>query len=148
MPKHRYDRQSPRTGRGPMNPKRVAKAVLMALCLLLMGCQTGSRAESNGGDDAPRAKGQYLVEVERRAGAHEVIQQAFQQWQVEQIGALETDRPLFVVFIGQDPGPEAVQSAVEGERGIVHVQPNYKYSTSGGTGDAEKRNNGTSPSKD
>lgn len=138
------------------NPSgRLAQGVLaLILAVGLAACQSHSGSAAASGEDQPgsaeenRVIGEYLVEVEDRDGARAAIEAAFEAWRVESIGALETNRPLYVVEIANDPGPGAVREGTAGAAGIVQVQPNYKYSASGGAGEPGEKKPGMSEPSD
>lgn len=121
-------------GQRPM--LRGVRAVVLVLVGLFTsaGCQSDADLETGSKKADNRAEGEYIVEVADHKGAAGTIRPALSEYDVESISALETNRPLYLVKLASDPGPEVVAKRVENVEGIISVQPNYQYSPGEGMG--------------
>lgn len=111
--------------------------VLLLLVIGLIaggGCQSDADSETESKGASNRAEGEYIVEVAAHQGASGTIRPALSEYDVKSISALETNRPLYVVKLTKDPGPDVVAKRLADVDGIVSVQPNYQYSPGDGMG--------------
>lgn len=126
-----------------MTMRHLAGAILLGLVTAAAaGCNGGAANVPEPADGGDRQPGEYLVQLAAADTDPAVIRETYGDLGIEKLSALATRQPIHLLRIARDPGPEAMSSRAAGVDGIVHVQPNFGYSTQGGGSGADTSSGG------
>ena len=121
-----------------MTMRYLVSAILLGLVATVgAGCNGGAANSPGPADTGDRQPGEYLVQLASAETDPAVIRETYGDFGIEKLSALATRQPVHLLRIARDPGPEAMSSRAAGVDGIVHVQPNFGYSTQDGGSDAD-----------
>jgi hypothetical protein len=75
----------------------------------------------------PRKPGEYLITLADEAEAPAILEQAFGDLGLEAMEALKISRPVYIIRLKRDPGPQAMKERSQSVEGIRRIQPNFRY---------------------
>ncbi|MES1944811.1 hypothetical protein PC39_11869 [Salinisphaera sp. PC39] len=118
--------------------RHLVGAILIGLgAAFAAGCNGGAANAPEPADGGDRQPGEYLVQLATAETDPAVIRETYGDLGIEKLAALATRRPIHLLRVARDPGPDAMSSRAAGVDAIVHVQPNFGYSTQDGGSDAD-----------
>lgn len=97
---------------------------ISAVAAIVLSAAAWSCGNSQGQADQNRAAGEYLVTLAPQADAR-AINDVYGSFDIKSVKPLGNN--LYLMQLGKDPGPAAIEQRARSSAAITAIQPNFSY---------------------